>query len=43
MEHLLPQRMRILVVDDNPVNVMVLERTLAAAGYSNIRSAGDRR
>jgi putative two-component system response regulator len=41
MEHLLPQRMRILVVDDNPVNVMVLERTLAAAGYSNVRSTGD--
>ena len=41
MEHLLPQRMRILIVDDNPVNVMVLERTLAAAGYSNIRSTGN--
>ncbi|MGP0048331.1 MAG: HD domain-containing phosphohydrolase [Solirubrobacteraceae bacterium] len=41
MRHSVPQQMRILVVDDNPVNVMVLERTLATAGYSNIKSTGD--
>jgi len=32
------QRMRILVVDDNELKVLVLERMLAAAGYNNVKS-----
>jgi putative two-component system response regulator len=35
------QRMRILVVDDNQLNVLVLERMLVAAGYSNVASTRD--
>jgi putative two-component system response regulator len=35
------QQMRILIVDDNELNVMVLERLLAAAGYANVTSTRD--
>jgi putative two-component system response regulator len=35
------QRMRILIVDDNELNVLVLERLLAAAGYANVASTTD--
>ena len=35
------QRMRILVVDDNELQVLVLERMLAAAGYTNVQSTRD--
>ena len=41
MDQVLLQRMRILVVDDNPLNVLVTERMLAAAGYSNVESTRD--
>ncbi|OPX54535.1 putative two-component system response regulator [Oceanospirillum multiglobuliferum] len=34
---------RLLVVDDEPVNVKLLERTLAKAGYQNIESTLDSR
>lgn len=34
---------KLLIVDDEPVNVKLLERTLAKAGYSNIRSTLDPR
>lgn len=34
---------RLLIVDDEPVNVKLLERTLAKAGYHNIRSTMDPR
>jgi putative two-component system response regulator len=32
---------RILVVDDEPANVLLLERLLATAGYGNVRSTTD--
>ena len=35
------QRMRILVVDDDELKVLVLERMLAAAGYKNVQSTRD--
>ncbi len=35
------QGMRILVVDDNPANVLLLERMLALAGYDNVQSTRD--
>src|SRR5713226_3644717 len=34
---------RILIVDDEPVNVRLLERVLADAGYRNTRSTTDSR
>lgn len=34
---------KLLIVDDEPVNVKLLERTLAKAGYANIRSTQDPR
>jgi putative two-component system response regulator len=41
MDQGLLARMRILVVDDNPLNVRVIERMLKAAGYSNIETTGN--
>jgi putative two-component system response regulator len=41
MDQVWIQRMRILIVDDNPLNVRATERMLAAAGYSNIESTGN--
>ncbi len=41
MSDVSPQRMRILIVDDNELNVLVLERMLAACGYSNVASTTD--
>ena len=35
------QRMRILIVDDNELNVLVLEKMLATSGYSNVASTTD--
>ena len=32
---------RILVVDDNPTNVVLLERILAGEGYTNVSSTTD--
>ena len=34
---------KILIVDDEPVNVLLLERILAADGYRNVRSTTDAR
>ncbi len=41
MEPVSLQRMRILIVDDNELHVVVLERMLTAAGYLNIQSTRD--
>ena len=34
---------KILIVDDDPSNVMLVERLLAEAGYTNLRSTTDAR
>lgn len=36
-------RMKILIVDDEPVNVALLEDMLATAGYTRVKSVGDSR
>lgn len=41
MNHFSLQRMRILIVDDNELNALVLERMLATSGYSNVGSTLD--
>jgi putative two-component system response regulator len=41
MDQVWLQRMRILVVDDNPLNLRATQRMLAAAGYSNIESTAN--
>jgi putative two-component system response regulator len=41
VEHFSLGRMQILVVDDDPINVLVLERMLATSGYGNVESTGD--
>ncbi len=43
MADLAPDRARILVVDDEPANVLLLERVLARAGYRAVRSTTDSR
>src|ERR1700736_5284219 len=37
------QTSRILIVDDQPQNVLLLERTLQGAGYKNLASVTDSR
>ena len=41
MSNLALESMRILIVDDNELNVVVLEKMLATSGYSNVMSTTD--
>ncbi len=43
MSTMAPEQARILIVDDEPANVLLLERILARGGYKDVRSTTDAR